>query len=138
MKEKDFQVQFSKKNTLTGCFELKFCKGTALPFSALAEHQEQSLLDVSSTKGLFHKISDQPIFTASKTRFTKPKPFDCFFLREEKAYVVVMFWVPREKKVVYFIRIQDWIRARNEVGRKSLTEEAAKQYAEVWENYLKI
>jgi len=97
MKEKDFQTEFSKRNTLEGCFELKLCKGTSLPFDALKDHQKEALLAVSG-KGLFHKITDQPIFKGSKVRFTKPKPFDCFYLKDVVGYVVVMFWVTKEKE----------------------------------------
>ena len=52
MKESDFQTAFRDKNTMPGVFELKFCKGKSLPFSALAAHQEEALLASSSKEGL--------------------------------------------------------------------------------------
>ena len=139
MKERDFQTEFAKRNKIIGVFELKFCKGTSLPFSALASHQEQALLDISSSSGLFHKITDSPFFKdpAGKMRFTKPKPFDCFYLAYTPAYVVVMFWQPRKKKKAYYIRIEDWIKLRKHAGRKSMTEEMAAFYAEGAQDYLK-
>ena len=139
MKERDFQSEFGKRNKVVGVFELKFCKGTSLPFKSLADHQERALLDISSDKGLFHKITDQPFFKdpAGRMRFTRPKPFDCWNLKDVPAFVVVCFWTPRKRKTVYYIRIEDWIKARGEVGRKSLTEEAAFEYAWSIRNYLK-
>ena len=110
MKERDFQTLFSKRNTLTGVFELKFVNETkrkSLPFSDLKIHQEQSLVAAHTGEGLFHKISDQPIFAGNKTRFTRKKPFDCLYLKRIDAYVVIMWWLPREKKMVYYINIFD-------------------------------
>jgi hypothetical protein len=137
MKEKHFQTEFGKRNKMIGVFELKFCKGKSLPFSALAEHQEKALLAASSSSGLYHKISDFPMFAGSKVRFNSPKPFDCVYLSNMDAYVVIMWWVPRKKKNVYYLWIRDWIDMRNEAGRKSATEEMADSYACRKESYLK-
>ena len=136
MKEKDFQTQFGKRNTIHGVFELKFTKGKSIPFNALAEHQEKALLDVAGD-GFFHKITDQPVFANSGVRFTKKKPFDCFRLSHTMAYVVVMFWIPRKKKNVYYIKIEDWIEMRDRADRKSATEEMALKSATIFEDYFK-
>jgi hypothetical protein len=136
MKEKDFQTEFGKRNTVEGCFELKLCKGTSLPFNALADHQREALLAACGS-GLFHKITDQPVFKGSKTRFTRPKPFDCFFLADTDSYVVVMFWIPRKKKDVYYIRIEEWVNMVESVDRKSLTEGLAAEFGTFKESYLK-
>ena len=120
---------------MLGVFELKFCKGTSLPFKALAEHQEQALIKVWNGEGFFHKITDQPVFAESKVRFTKPKPFDCFYLKYCPAYVVIMFWTPRKMKNVYYIPIKDWIEMRNKADRKSVTEKMAIEYSEHSEDY---
>jgi len=135
MKERDFQTLFGKHNPLLGFFELKFCKGKSLPFSALADHQEGALLAVSSDMGLYHKITDQPVFTDSNVRFTHKKPFDCFKMAWTPAYVVVMFWIPRKKKIAYYIRIEEWIKMRKEATRKSLTEEMALEYSEAFYDF---
>ena len=132
MKERDFQTLFGKHNPLLGIFELKFCKGKSLPFSALADHQEEALLAVSSATGFYHKITDQPVFAESKVRFTRQKPFDCFHLSDIPAYVVICFWTPRKKKIAYYIRIADWIKMRDEADRKSVTEGMATGYAELF------
>lgn len=134
MKEKDFQTLFGKRNTIHGVFELKFTKGKSLPFNSLAEHQEKSLLKVTQG-GLYHKISDFPIFSGSGVRFNRPKPFDCFFLTQTMAYVVVMWWIPRKKKNVYYIKIEDWIETRSRASRKSITEDMALKSSTVFEDY---
>ena len=138
MKERDFQTQFKKHNKINGVFELKLAKGKSMPFSAVPEHQIKALCDVSLGDGLYHKISDSPIFSGSKTRFTKPKPFDCFFLRNIDAYLVVMFYVPRRKKMVYYIKIIEYIDMVDMADRKSMTEEMAKERAAMIDStYLK-
>ena len=134
MKERDFQTQFGKRNTIHGVFELKFTKGKSLPFNSLAEHQEKALLAVAND-GLFHKITDQPVFANSGVRFTRPKPFDCFYLSQTMAYVVVMFWISRKKKNVYYIKIEDWIEMRDRADRKSATEEMILKSATVFMDY---
>ena len=135
MKEAQFQTLFGKRNTTVGVFELKFCKGKSLPFSALAEHQEKALIASAGNDGLYHKISDFPVFSNNKMRFNKPKPFDCLYLIAQPAYIVVMFWIPRKKKKVYYIYIDDWIAMREKADRKSMTEKMAIEYSEIIEDY---
>lgn len=144
MKEKDFQAQFNIQNNVEGVFELKMCslvKKKSLPFSALAYHQEKALLLASSPMGLQWKITDQPIFKGKGTRFHTKKPFDSFNLKNQPAFVVVMFWYPRKIKNVYYIEIHDFIRMREEAicitGRKSFNEAMADSYATYHDNYLK-
>ncbi len=128
MKEKDFQIEFKNKNTVHGCFELKFCKGTSLPFSRLEDHQEKALLGASTAKGVYHKISDEA---------RSQKPFDCFNLIGVPGYVVVMFWTPYKKKNVYYIFISEWIKMRKEADRKSMTEDMARKYCDIYQDYRK-
>ncbi len=136
MKERDIQVMFGHRNKVAGIFELKLCKGKSLPFCSLAEHQERALLAASSTKGLYYKISDFPMFAANKMRYNRPKPFDCMYLVCQPAYVVVCFYEPRKKKRLYYIRIQDWIEMREKADRLSVTEKVALEYSESFEDYL--
>jgi hypothetical protein len=137
MLEKHFQTEFGKRNRIHGCFELKLVKGKSLPFNALAEHQEKALLAVAG-EGLYHKISDFPVFANNKMRFNRPKPFDAFFLSQTMAYVVVVFYKPRKKKNVYYIKIEDWIYMRERANRKSVTEEMALKSATIFEDYTKL
>ena len=136
MKEKDFQQEFKRKNDIVGVFELKLCKGKSIPFKAVADHQLEALKDVQSGDGLYHKISDVPVSytqvqcprcklvikTGRQNRFTKPKPFDCFYLRDLPAYIVIMFYEPRKKKRVYYITPEAWEELKNTSERKSATE----------------
>lgn len=136
MKEANFQSEFGKRNTYLGVFELKLCKGKSLPFNALKEHQKEALVKVTNC-GLYHKISDFPMFSGNKMRFNKPKPFDCFYLKDIPAYVVIMFYVPYKKKTVYYIKIQDWITMGTKANRKSMTEQMANEYMSFVEDYNK-
>ena len=112
----------------TEVYELKICKGHALPFDAVKEHQIKGLLEAET--GLYHKITDFPIFAGSKARFNRPKPFDCICFNKAKSYVVVWFYIPRTKKVFYKIRVKDFLRLKETAGRKSFTEEMLHGVAE--------
>ncbi|MDY0388545.1 MAG: hypothetical protein RBT65_15765 [Methanolobus sp.] len=129
MKEKDIQQIFKNKNKKTGVFELKLCKGTSMAFDHVADHQIEALKAVASDEGLYHKISDSPVSWGGQ-RFTKPKPFDCFVLKNQPAYVVICWYVPRKKKAFHYIPISSFIRKREAVERKSITEEMSAEIAE--------
>ena len=140
MKEKNFQAEFKTKNKQIGVFELKLCKGTSIRFDAVKEHQREALLQAYFSKeGLYHKISDSPVSWGmnSKMRFTKPKPFDCLLIKNQPAFVVIMFYTPRKRKNVYYIFIEDWIEVEKKSKRKSATEELCKNIAFKSESYLK-
>lgn len=111
----------------SGVYELKISKGNSLPFDSVKEHQIKGLMEAE--KGLFHKISDSPIFAGSKMRFTKPKPFDCLFIFAT-SYVVILFYKPRKPKNVYLIKIRKFITEKENSNRKSLTEERVREIAD--------
>lgn len=118
MKEKDFQVKFTRwlryRYPLeSAAFELKICKGTSLPFSAVQPHQVSALLAVKNT-GLEYKIPDDTMGS---------KPFDCFRLFGN-AFVVVMFY-ERSVNHFYLIDIDIWCHEVSVSTRKSLTENRA-------------
>jgi hypothetical protein len=135
MKEKNFQTEFGKRNTVHGVFELKLCKQRSLPFNSVAKHQVRSLSNAENN-GIYHKISDTPVSWQKNQRFTRSKPFDCFYLKCD-AYVVIMFYEPRKKKNVYYIRIVDWIDMQRRYERKSITEDMAKKVARYIVSYNK-
>lgn len=133
-KEKNFQQEFKEKNELHGVFELKLCKGSSIPFAAVKDHQREALAECASKEGFYHKLSDIPVSAMQKKgadsiRFTRPKPFDCFVLSDQKAYVVIMFYTPRIKKEVYYINIFDFFAMEQEAERKSITERMAEDYS---------
>ena len=132
MKERDFQTEFGKRNLVIGVFELKLCKGKSIRFDSVAEHQEAALLAVEGD-GLYHKITDQPFL--KDMNFQRRKPFDCFNLSGIPAYVVIMWWIPRKKKNVYYIPIKEWCLHRDLAGRKSITEDMAEGIAMFFEDY---
>jgi len=130
MKEKDIQREFMKAEVPFGAYELKMEKGRALPYDKVAEHQIAGLRMVKSEKGLFYKINDMPAFRGSLTRFANPKPFDCFRLKCEKAYVAICFYKPRQKKEVLCIEVDTFADFKKTADRKSITEEQARSITE--------
>ena len=133
MKESNIQTLFGKylkanpsKETIV--YELKLCKGTALPFDAVKAHQIKGLIEAGT--GLYHKISDSPIFAGNKTRFTKPKPFDCLFIAGAVGYVAICFYKPRKPKKLYLINIYSFVLKRDAINKKSITEEMADEIAD--------
>jgi penicillin-binding protein-related factor A (putative recombinase) len=126
MKEAQIQSSLAKVHTLTGCFELKLCKEKSIRFDAVKPHQEEALLKVKH-KGLYHKISDFPMFKGSNMRFNHVKPFDFFYLKDVPAYVVICFYVPRKTKTVYYIDIDDWVFAKDMSEKKSITQQEIEQ-----------
>lgn len=69
MREKNFQTLFSRRNTISGVFELKLTKTKSLAYSKVEPHQIKSLLAANSEKGCAYKLSDMSI---------DKKPFDSF------------------------------------------------------------
>lgn len=112
----------------SGVYELKICKNNSLPFNVVKQHQIEGLLNAKL--GLYHKISDSPIFAGSMTRFTHPKPFDCVYLKDIIGYVVILFYKPRKPKVTYIIDIYSFLDEERRSDRKSLTEDRAKEIAD--------
>lgn len=110
----------------TRVYELKFTAGKSIRFDALSEHQREAMRQAEGV-GLYHKITDQPIFHGKRTRFHPRKPFDCFFAKC-RAYVVVWFYKPRKPKRFYAIRIRDFLAMEASSERKSFTEDMARHH----------
>ena len=135
MVEKDMQSIFTKHvkthlPTTTEAYELKICKGTSMPYNQLQPHQEQALL-AAEADGFYHRITDQPWLPDRQYAFTAKKPFDCFALVGIKAFVVIWFYKERQKKVFIKIRIHDFLTARDNSKRKSITEIEARAIGEL-------
>jgi len=127
MKEKNIQTLFSKVNIPDGVYELKLSKSNSIPYSAVKDHQIKGLRDAKSEKGIFHKISDMPIFTENKMRFNRPKPFDCLKISNANAYISICYYVPRKPKEVICIDIDEYVKSMESDTRKSLTKQRAKE-----------
>lgn len=103
-------LKWARENIPHSCaIEVKLARQKSLPFAALAEHQEHALTLVTGD-GMAFKIPD--------CGFTNP--FDGFVLKNEMAYVAVIF-----HPHTYFIPIWRWVEERDTSKRKSLTEERA-------------
>ena len=103
---------------LSGPFEAKFTKGKSIPFKHLQEHQNNALKQAGS-KFFGYKIPDVGNF---------PKPFDGVIYSGAPAWMVIQFYT-RGCKTFYIIEISDWNRLESTCGRKSITEDLAKDNA---------
>jgi len=123
MKEATFQTMwrhFLEENppNQMEVYELKLCKTNRFPFSAVKDHQIEGLKMALS--GLFHKISDSPIFAGQKTRFTAKKPFDCLWIKAN-AYVCIMYYIPRKRKQVVKISLSGFMQLKHTLEVRSIT-----------------
>lgn len=121
----------------TSVFELKLEKDNKpLSFDRVYDHQVAGLRQ-AKYKGVYHKIADQPAawIKGKRVHFGGKKPFDGFFVKEADAYVVVMYYRPRETKLMYFIDIDRWVNEKETSVRKSLTEARAAEIAQ-WKRVL--
>lgn len=110
----------------TEVYELKICKQKRLPFSSVQPHQREALEQVEEGHFVW-KITDNPIFTGSQTRFHTKKPFDSFCFVRAKAYVVFFWYVPRKPKYFYKIPIRRFLELEAGHTHKSLTEQDAER-----------
>jgi hypothetical protein len=115
----------------TSVYELKMEKGKSIAFDRVYDHQITGLRQAKYA-GMYHKIADTTVpFGGGIQRFNKPKPFDCMVITQADAYVVIMFYQPREDKICYFIDIDDFIKEKENSSRKSLTEERAREISKL-------
>jgi hypothetical protein len=132
MKERNIQVLFGKwlqgtKLPYPAAFELKITKKDSIPFKSVKEHQITALLAVKGD-GLYHKITDQP-WIVGRPAFTYKKPFDCLWLNGIQGYIGVIFYIPRQSKVLYLIEAETWHEESILSSRKSLTRKRASELA---------
>ena len=100
-------------------FELKIVKRDRFYFRQIEDHQLYNLKQVKH--GLFyHKIPD----------LGNQCPFDCYTLWKVPSYIVVLFYKPRQPKQFYMLDI-DTVQGLIDDGKKSITEEEAKRYADL-------
>ena len=122
MNERQLTTEFSKLFTPdnvagTAAYEFKMVKG-AFALDSVKPHQIEGLLHAKA--GMWHKISDSPIYAGNKSRFTFKKPFDGVWIRAKEAYVVPVFYIPRKQKIAVLIPIEDFIKLKIKHPRKSI------------------
>lgn len=112
----------------TAAFELKLSKKPSIPFSEFTRQEQQlpSLQACRTSKGSYHKISDQSM---------GKKSYDCFIIKNALSYFVIMYYLKRGDKE--FIMIEpDVLELEMQVSvRKSLTLERAREIGVI--HYLK-
>ena len=120
MTEADFQTKFNKwvKNVYkkTGAFELKITKTNSIPFSDVKDHQVRWLYAVKHSV-VSYKIADVGY---------DQKPFDCFVLSGEGAWVVIMYYKHGQREF-FMIDIDVFITESKSSARRSLTESRARE-----------
>lgn len=62
---------------------------------------------------MYYKLSD--------LSFGK-KPFDCYWLVAEHAWIVIFFYHPRKPKIFYAIEVDDFLKLKKTWKRKSIKE----------------
>lgn len=138
MLEKDIQSEFTKhivpirlklfdvlNEFYSYAFELKICKENRFSFDKVAKHQIEALKAVE-LDGIYHKISDSPIYSGMKTRFTAKKPFDCFVLKG-KGLIVICWWKKSKLKELHFIQVYAFEEKKKTSKMKSITYEESKE-----------
>lgn len=100
---------------ITAVWEIKYSKTNSLPFSAVANHQAQSLWNVRHKTFVF-KIPDMG----------EKLPFDMFSLKEQPAYVAIKY-----PKGVAIIPIDIFLLEESRSKRRSLTYERAMQLSTI-------
>jgi hypothetical protein len=118
-REAEFGKQFRSWLTLQhfpcAAFELKQTITNAIRFDALKEHQENALFAAISS-GILYKAPDDS---------RGVKPFDFFYLRGAKAYVVIKY-----PSGFVVINIYNFIGERERSTGKSLSWERAQEIAD--------
>ena len=133
MLEKNFQSLFKgwvaiNRPAKTTVWELKLVKNGRLEFDRVYDHQVAGLLGAKRS-GQYHKIADQPaaFIEGRRMHFGGKKPFDCQFIRDADAFVVVLFYKPGESKIMYFIDVDAWVQEKESSKRRSLDEKRARE-----------
>lgn len=91
----------------SGAYELKQTETHSLPFDAVKDHQVDALVASKSKDGFLYKIGDD------SRGF---KPFDCFYLRNSFAWVVIKY-----PTLFVIIDIDAFLLEKQRSSRKSLT-----------------
>lgn len=121
--EANFQSDYNiwKRHNLkvTCAEELKITKTNVFYFNSIEPHQ---LLHLTTVKHDFfqYKIPD----------LGNQNPFDSFSMYKEPAYVGVLFYKPRKKKIFYLIDIDVMIGLIDDC-KVSLTEDEVRNYAAI-------
>jgi len=101
----------------TECYEFKIvnmAKVKSFAFSRVAPHQIHGLN--SSLDGLWLKIPDMSAING----FSAQKPFDTVWIKSNKSFIVIIFYMPRKFKKAVKIPIKEFNGLVEEWDRKSI------------------
>lgn len=117
MQEKSYYPAITKYYTLHAtnniAWEAKFTQTGRIPFSCLAPHQEEKLLEAERVLG--GKIADVGVLK---------KPFDGWVLFHATSLFIAIYYVPRETEV-YEIPIRVFLNEKYTSKEKSMTRQRA-------------
>lgn len=94
-------------------------KGKRLNFTSGFQPQQLPKLYESKHNCVYKKLSDLDIGL---------KPYDAFQICYARAYVIVMWYAPREPKVAYWLDIDQVLHLKEQ--QKSISEEEAMKYSD--------
>jgi hypothetical protein len=123
--------------------EIKLVKSDSIdkimsfPFDMVTWDEIDYLKKATQEKGLAYKIPDMPHIPKQclyqkkcPFRFTSKKPFDLFYVSKARAFIVVIFWVSRKKKIMYWIDLNKFLELKDyyyqTLERKSIRENQLK------------
>lgn len=101
----------------SAAFELKQTTSSSIPFSAVEEHQLDALSAALTKTGILYKAPDDS---------RGVKPFDLFYLRMARAYIVIKF--PKHFEI---ITVETFLMEKMRSEKKSLTAGRAKEISVV-------
>ena len=128
MTEKTFQSIFSKwikqNYPYSAVFELKVVdldKKKSISFSKDFQPHQIPMLQQAKHGCVYKKLSDiDPSL----------KPFDSFQCCFVPAFIVILFYQKRKKKIMYWVDVDMWLLMQENADRKSATEEMVIEYSQ--------
>lgn len=96
-----------------GGIEVKVMKGTSIAFDRVAPHQVAALRQITSTQGLYYKIPDAMHGTGVR------RPFDIIHVSEFAGWVLIVYYVPRAPRRMFFFSVEKWVDLAESSTRKS-------------------
>ncbi len=132
MKEREFATKVNKwlrEQRKKGemlyplAIEYKIVNAPKKSISFVGDFQPQQIPALKQAKDgcIYHKLSDLD---------PRVKPFDAIQICHSYAYIVILFNKPRQKKIMHWVDVDDWLELQNSTNRKSATEEMIAKVSE--------
>lgn len=132
MIERDFYPNWKKyieshRPDSSELYELKLVKGNKpFAFNQVHDYQVEGLLEALG--GKFVRIMDQPY---TEDGFQQRKLCDSLWIKASECFIVVIFWIPRKRKIAVMIPIKDFVKLRDTHPKKSIHLEELNGYSQI-------